>query len=137
MKAIWTGDEAEYHGAHVDFDPIWCWPKPAQKPHPPVLVGGTGEKVLDRVLAYGDGWIPNRVRSAEGLGERIAELERRAEQAGRERIPVTVFGAKPEAAFVERLHSVGVGRCTFYVRPDEPDEVERQVDELARLHDEI
>ena len=67
MKAIWTQDEAEYHGRIVDFDPIWCWPKPVQKPHPPVLVGGLGEKVLDRVVAYGDEWIPNRVKSPEDL----------------------------------------------------------------------
>ena len=65
MKAIWTQDEAEYHGRIVDFDPIWSWPKPVQKPHPPVLVGGLGEKVLDRVVAYGDEWIPNRVKSPE------------------------------------------------------------------------
>ncbi len=83
MKAIWTQDEAEYHGRIVDFDPIWCWPKPVQKPHPPILVGGLGEKVLDRVVAYGDEWIPNRVKSPEELGERIAELQRRAEAAGR------------------------------------------------------
>src|SRR2546429_42399 len=62
MKTIWTEDEAEYHGRYVDFDPIWSWPKPVQKPHPPVLVGGNGEKVLDRVLAFGDGWMPNRIK---------------------------------------------------------------------------
>ena len=103
MKAIWTQDEAEYHGRIVDFDPIWCWPKPVQKPHPPILVGGLGEKVLDRVVAYGDEWIPNRVKSPEDLGGRIVELQRRAEAAGRARIPVTVFGAKPEARLLERL----------------------------------
>jgi probable F420-dependent oxidoreductase len=135
MKAIWTQDEAEYHGEHVNFDPIWCWPKPRQKPHPPVIVGGTGAKVLDRVLAYGDEWMPNRVEDPESLGERIAELERRAEEAGRERIPVSVFGAKPDPRFVERLVAVGVDRCWFYIRPVEPAEVERQLDELAELRE--
>jgi probable F420-dependent oxidoreductase len=133
MKAIWTQDEAEYHGRYVDFDPIWSWPKPVQKPHPPVLVGGVGDKVLDRVVAYGDGWIPNRVKTPEELGERIAELQRRAEAAGRERIPVTVFGAKPEQRLLERLEAAGVTRSLFYVRPEEPGEVERQVDELAKV----
>jgi probable F420-dependent oxidoreductase len=133
MKAIWTQDEAEYHGRIVDFDPIWCWPKPVQKPHPPILVGGLGEKVLDRVVAYGDEWIPNRVKSPEELGERIVELQRRAEGAGRERIPVTVFGAKPEARLLERLESAGVTRSLFYVRPGEPGEVERHLDELAKV----
>jgi probable F420-dependent oxidoreductase len=133
MKAIWTHEEAEYHGRIIDFDPIWCWPKPVQKPHPPVLVGGVGEKVLDRVVAYGDEWIPNRVRSPEELAPRIAELQRRAEGAGRERIPVTVFGAKPERGPLERLEAAGVTRSLFYLRPEEPGEVERQLDELAKL----
>jgi probable F420-dependent oxidoreductase len=137
MKAIWTEDEAQYHGEDVNFDPIWSWPKPRQKPHPPVMVGGVGEKVLDRVLAFGDEWMPNRVDDPEKLGERIAELQRRAEEAGRKRIPVSVFGAKPDAEFVERLGAVGVGRCFFYLRPAEPGEVERQLDGLTKLRDEV
>ena len=133
MKAIWTEDEAEYHGRVIDFDPIWSWPKPVQKPHPPVLVGGLGEKVLDRVVAYGDEWIPNRVKSPEDLGERIAELQRRAAAAGRDPIPVTVFGAKPEARLLERLRVAGVTRALFYLRPEAPAEVERQLDELGEV----
>jgi probable F420-dependent oxidoreductase len=131
MKAIWTEDEAEYHGKIVDFDPIWCWPKPAQKPHPPVLVGGLGEKVLDRVVAYGDEWIPNRVNSPEDLAQRIADLQRRAEDAGRGPIPVTVFGAKPEVRLLERLRDAGVTRSLFYLPPGDPGEVERGLDQLA------
>jgi alkanesulfonate monooxygenase SsuD/methylene tetrahydromethanopterin reductase-like flavin-dependent oxidoreductase (luciferase family) len=133
MKAIWTQDEAEYHGRIIDFDPIWSWPKPVQKPHPPVLVGGLGDRVLDRVVAYGDEWIPNRVRSPEQLGERIAELQRRAEAAGRERIPVTVFGAKSEVRLLERLKAAGVTRSLFYVRAGEPGDVERHLEELGRV----
>jgi alkanesulfonate monooxygenase SsuD/methylene tetrahydromethanopterin reductase-like flavin-dependent oxidoreductase (luciferase family) len=98
-----------------------------------VLVGGVGDKVLDRVVAYGDEWIPNRVKSPEELGERIVELQRRAEEAGRESIPVTVFGAKPEQRVLERLMTGGVTRSLFYVRPEEPGEVERQLDELAEV----
>src|ERR671910_2951503 len=93
MKAIWTQDEASYHGEHVDFDPIWCWPKPVQKPHPPVLVGGNGRKALERVVSFGDEWMPNR---ATGLTERVAELGRMAAEAGRDPIPVTLFGARPD-----------------------------------------
>ena len=133
MKAIWTADEAEYHGEHVDFDPLWSWPKPLQQPHPPVLVGGLGEKVLDRVVAFGEEWMPNRVESPEKLGERIAELQRRAEAAGRGQIPVTVFGAKPEVRALDRLRDAGVHRSLFYLTPEEPDAVERRVDELAPL----
>jgi probable F420-dependent oxidoreductase len=133
MKAIWTHEEAAYHGRYVDFDPIWSWPKPVQKPHPPVLVGGVGDKVLDRVVAYGDEWIPNRVKGPDELGVRIAELQRRAEAAGRDRIPVTVFGARPEQSVLERLEAVGVTRSLFYLRPDEPAAVQRQLDQLAEV----
>jgi probable F420-dependent oxidoreductase len=133
MKAIWTQEEAEYHGRYVDFDPIWSWPKPVQKPHPPVLVGGVGDKVLDRVVAYGDEWIPNRVKGPDELGVRIAELQRRAEAAGRDRIPVTVFGARAEQSVLERLEAVGVTRSLFYLRPDEPAAVQRQLDRLGEV----
>ena len=129
MKAIWTQDEAEYHGELVDFDPIWCWPKPARKPHPPVLVGGTGEKVLDRVLAYGDEWMPNRVTDPDALATRIEELR---DRAGRQ-VPVSVFGAKPDAGFLERLAAVGVHRAYLYLTPREPEAVERQLDEFTQV----
>ena len=128
MKAIWTEDEASYHGEHVDFDSIWCWPKPIQKPHHPVLVGGNGERVLDRVVAFGDEWMPNR---APGLRERIEELNRLAEEAGRGPIPVTLSGAKPDRKLIERGEEAGVHRCTFYIAPADAGETERQLDELA------
>ena len=130
MKAIWTSDEAEYHGEHVDFDPIWSWPKPLQQPHPPILVGGGGPKVLDRVLAYGDEWIPNRVESVEGLKQRVDELR---ERAGRH-VPVSFFGVRPDARAIERLEWAGVDRVIFYVSPDAPpDSVEGRLDEYAAL----
>jgi probable F420-dependent oxidoreductase len=128
MKAIWTQDEPSYHGRHVRFDPIWSWPKPVQKPHPPILVGGNAEKVLDRVVAFGDEWMPNRVNR---LRQRIAELQRRAEEAGREPIPVTLSGARPDRELIERGEEAGIHRCTFYVQPGNAGELERQLDELA------
>src|ERR671918_2345309 len=94
MKAIWTEGEAEFHGEFVDFDPLWSWPKPVQRPHPPVLVGGNGPGVLDRVLEFGDGWMPNPSRGR--IRDGMEELARRAEEAGRGPVPVTVFGARPE-----------------------------------------
>jgi alkanesulfonate monooxygenase SsuD/methylene tetrahydromethanopterin reductase-like flavin-dependent oxidoreductase (luciferase family) len=131
MKAIWTEDEAEYHGEHVDFDPIWSWPKPVQRPHPPVLVGGGGEKVFDRVIAYGDEWFPIRAGSPDALRERIDELQSRAADAGRGRIPVTLFGAAPDVAILERLRDAGVTRALFGTPSAEPGEVERLVDDWA------
>jgi probable F420-dependent oxidoreductase len=128
VKAIWTEDQASYRGDHVDFDPIWCWPKPVQRPHPPVLVGGNGPKVLERVVAFGDEWMPNRV---SGLRERISELQQLAEVAGRKRIPVTLSGAKPDRELIERGEQAGVHRCTFYIPPSDRGGTERALDELA------
>jgi probable F420-dependent oxidoreductase len=113
IKAIWTQEEPEYHGRFVDFDPLWSWPKPVQDPHPPVIVGGTGEKVFDRVLAYGDAWMPNRVADPAALGPRVAELR---ERAGR-RVPVTYYGADPADEFVEALAAAGVDRVLLQL-PD-------------------
>jgi probable F420-dependent oxidoreductase len=131
MKAIWTEDEAEYHGRYVDFDPIWSWPKPAQKPHPPILVGGNGPKVLDRVLRYGDAWMPNRVHDDDVLLERVAELERRAAEAGRDPIPVTVYGASRKPDRLERWAEGGVTRAVYWLPPGAADEAERALDQMA------
>src|SRR5712692_9750648 len=83
MKEIWTKDDAEYHGEHVDFDPIWSWPKPVQKPHPPVYVGGMGAHTLQRVVEYGDAWMPIPMPGDTSLGDRIQKLQRMASDAGR------------------------------------------------------
>ena len=128
MKEIWTRDEPEYHGEHVDFGPIWSWPKPVQEPHPPVLMGGLGEKVLDRVLEYGDEWMPNRAEPEE-LAPRIAELR---ERAGRH-VPVSYYAAPPEDAFVERLAEAGVDRALLDVPSEGADTVLPLLERYAEL----
>jgi probable F420-dependent oxidoreductase len=110
MKAIWTQDEASYHGEFVDFERIWSWPKPAQRPHPPVLVGGNGPTVLDRVLAYGDAWFPNYARSGDII-ERVGELRDRADRP----IEVIVIGVPADAAVLERLHEGGCRRAVHWL----------------------
>jgi probable F420-dependent oxidoreductase len=112
MKQIWAHDAAEYHGTFVNFDPIWSWPKPVQQPHPPIIVGGSGPRVLQRVVAYGDEWMPNRV-PLDQLPGRIAELQQLATAAGRGPLPVTWFGARPDREAIERLERAGVSRCVF------------------------
>jgi probable F420-dependent oxidoreductase len=129
MKAIWTEDEAEYHGKHVDFDPIWSWPKPVQQPHPPILVGGTAPKALDRVLRYGDVWMPNRIAEPDWLKGRIAELR---ERAGRH-FPVTYFGATPTDEFVSAIAEAGVDRALLQLPDAGADEVLPLVEQYAEL----
>jgi len=91
MQRIWTNDEAEYHGKFVRFDPIYSWPKPVQKPRPKVLVGGDGPTVLDRVMAFGDGWMPGHHEDMGLFRARVSELQERAAAAGRGHIEISVF----------------------------------------------
>lgn len=91
MKAIWTQEVAEYHGDHVRFEPMRCWPKPARSPHPPIYIGGNW-KNIPRVVEYGDGWIPSTtILPAEAFLQQMDELRRAAEEAGRDPIPVTAL----------------------------------------------
>jgi len=114
MKEIWTKDEAEYHGETVDFDKIWSWPKPAQKPYPPVYLGGHGPKALDRVVRYCDGWLPIPARAGK-LKEAIADLHRRASEAGRDpkTLAVSVYGTGPDPGALESYAAIGVDRVIF------------------------
>jgi probable F420-dependent oxidoreductase len=133
MKAIWADGEAEYHGRYVDFDPIWSWPKPVQKPHPPILVGGLGSKVLERVVSFGDEWFPNRVGDDEKLFARIEKLRALAREAGRDSVGVSLalFKASPEE--IERYAEHGIHRCVFWVPPVPEAEIERHLDKHAEL----
>jgi probable F420-dependent oxidoreductase len=127
MKQMWTSDEAEYHGTLVDFDAVWSWPKPVQKPHPPVFVGGSGPSALRRVVEYGDEWMPIR-RPGFSHEERIPELQQLAAEAGRPPIPVTFFYAPTDPAEIERLASRGVTRFLFGLPSADAEAT------LARLH---
>lgn len=133
MKEIWSNDEAEYHGEHVSFNPVWQWPKPVQKPHPPILVGGDGPRVLERVVEYGDGWFPLHGRSEQPIGERIAELNRLAQERGRDPIPVTMFGAPAQHQAVEEFIEAGVSRCVFGLPSAGPEQVLPVLDRLAEM----
>jgi probable F420-dependent oxidoreductase len=126
MKAIWSSDEATYSGEHVRFDRIWSWPKPVQQPHPPILVGGNGPRVLDRVLAFGDEWMPNRVSDDEMLA-RMAELTARAQQAGRPPVPVTIMGLMRDPTRIDHLERAGIHRGVFWL-PSVASEVEQTMD---------
>ena len=111
MKQIWTQDEAEFHGEFVDFDPIWSWPKPVQKPHPPVIVGGDGPRTLERVVEYGDEWMPIAGRGSDDLATRVQVLQEMARAAGRGAIPVSLFAARPQPEAIEKYAAAGVSRC--------------------------
>lgn len=135
MREIWTAEEAEYHGDPTGFDPIWSWPKPVQRPHPPVLVGGNGPGVEDRVLAFGDEWLPQSgwLASVDELRQRAESLRQRAADAGRGPIPITVFGALPERGMIEALAGAGADRCLLALRSRSATETLTTLDEWAAL----
>jgi probable F420-dependent oxidoreductase len=128
MKAIWTQDVSEYHGDMVDFGPMWSWPKPIQKPYPPIILGGSGPNILKRVVAYADGWMPNR----GDVISRLGELRELAKAAGRGDIPLTTY-PKANREEIEEMQRAGVDRCIWYLSPDGRDPALKKLDELAEL----
>jgi len=133
MKQIWSEEEASYHGEHVDFDAIWSFPKPLQRPHPPILVGGNGPKVVERVLSYGDEWMPNAMRDAPALQHRIQDFRQRAQEAGRGPLGVTLYAAPAKAQAIGGYLQAGVGRYVFLLRSAGREETEQRLDHLDRV----
>jgi len=134
VRQIWTSDEATYQGEFVEFDRIRCWPKPLQPGGPPVLLGGNGPKVLDRVLAFADEWLPNRIGAEEHNIPRIEELGRRAADAGRDPIPVSLQIPPRDVDSMHRYEEAGVTRFVFMLRPEDAVDASaaaRKLDEWA------
>ena len=134
MKKIWTEDAPEYHGEFVNFDPLWSWPKPVQKPHPPILLGGHSPQTLQRVVDFCDGWMPIGIR-ASNIVEDIKDLQRRAEAAGRDprTIAVTVFGAPADREVVQQYQAAEVARVSFGLPPADRDTVLPLLDRYAEF----
>jgi probable F420-dependent oxidoreductase len=134
MKEIWTKDEAEFHGEFVNFDPIWSFPKPVQKPHPPILMGGDGPTTFERVIEFCDGWMPIGLRLVN-VEEKIAALRRRAEEADRDpsSISITIFAANADRIALDGLERAGVERAIFYVPPAGRDKVLPVLDRYVQV----
>jgi len=133
MKAIWTRNEAEYHGRHVDFDPLYMWPKPVQKPHPPVHVGGGFPAAARRALRYADGWMPIAGRDdLEGQLSRLGEL---AAAEGRDpaTLEISPFGVPAQEKVVERYVAAGVDRIVFGLPPADAGKLLPILDAIAGL----
>src|SRR6266481_7472711 len=136
MKAIWTRSKPEYAGRFVKFAPMMTWPKPAQKPHPPVIVGGAFPHGARRAIAYGDGWVPHARRPAYGdVLVLLPEFRKMAVAAGRDpaALPITIFGVPEDRDLIERYRAAGVARLVFNLPPAKADEVLPVLDRCARL----
>ncbi len=133
LKALWTKEEAEYHGRYFNFPPVRCFPKPAQKPHPPIIIGGLAKNVLQRVVDHADGWLPNRITPAEIETSR-GQLNAMAKAAGRDpqSITITVYGQEPDRTLVRSLLDAGADHVV--VRPEHVQteaEMDQQLERMA------
>ncbi len=134
MKAIWSQEAAEYHGEFVNFDPIWCYPKPVQKPHPPILLGTLSSKGLNRVVRYCDGWIPVGVMLKD-LPATIRDLHAHAERGGRQpsEVPVSIFGAPGKEDSLRQYQELGIERAVFGLPSENRDKILPLLDKYAAL----
>jgi probable F420-dependent oxidoreductase len=132
MQAIWTQDEATYQGEFTAFERIWSWPKPVQKPHPPILLGGETKYTLRRVMEFCDGWFP-RLRGFADPQAAMARLRGFAEDAGRDpgTVSTTLFGTELDAGYVEQCRAAGVDRALFALPSAGRDEVLPLVDQCT------
>jgi probable F420-dependent oxidoreductase len=140
MKEIWTKDEAEYHGEFVDFAPMRAWPKPVQRPHPPVIVGGAFPYAARRALIYGDGRIPHASRPQYGdVTEFLPCFRQMAADAGRapESVPVTVWGVAADLGRLQRHRDLGVARVVVSLPSAGADEVLPLLDRWAELKERV
>jgi len=134
MKEIWTSDDASFTGEHVTFGPMWSWPKPVQKPHPPIVIGGAPTPVTFRhVVEFADGWMPLYGRFP--IVDHIAGLRHQAEDAGRDpnSIEVTSYFTPPDPAIVEQLAAAGVDRVLFAVDSEPAAAAAEQIASLQDL----
>ena len=136
MRAIWTQSEPEYHGEIVDFPKMRTWPKPVQKPHPPVIVGGAFPQSARRAVRYGDGWVPNASRpSYADVTEFLPQFRQMAADAGRDpaAIPVTIFGAPEDLDRLKRYRDQGIDRAVVTLPSAKADEILPVLDRGAEL----
>jgi probable F420-dependent oxidoreductase len=134
MKELWTREEASFDGEFVKFDRVWSWPKPAQQPHPPIILGGETDHTLRRVIEYCDGWFP-RPRGGFDVVKGVAHLRQMAEKAGRDPATITtiVFGSANDAKVLESYDKAGIQSALLAIPDDSRDEILRYLDKIAPL----
>ena len=135
MKAIWTTSKPEYKGEIVSFPPMMAWPKPEQKPHPPVIVGGAFPHAARRAVRYADGWIPIAGRGGADMETQITEFRRMATEAGRDpaSLPISLFGAAADEDALKRFRDLGVARIVTTLPSAAADQVLPIVDRWAAI----
>ncbi len=134
MKALWTEEAGSFHGKYVNFDPAWSWPKPKQKPHPPIILGGETDYTLKRVVDYCDGWFPRPRQNFTGALA-VERLKKMADSKGRDfkSLTITVFGAPPEPAVLAEYEKAGIQDALLGIPDGTRDEILKHIDKIAPL----
>ncbi|WP_149537798.1 LLM class F420-dependent oxidoreductase [Siccirubricoccus phaeus] len=136
MQAIWTKSKPEYHGEFVNFGPMMTWPKPVQKPHPPIIVGGAFPHGARRAIRYGNGWMPHRTRQHYAdVAALLPEFRQMAEAAGRDLagLPITIWGATEDYDALCRDQELGIARVILSLEAAKADVILPQLDRWAEL----
>jgi probable F420-dependent oxidoreductase len=135
MKVIWTEEKAEYHGEHVDFGPMYAWPKPIQQPNPPIHVGGAGMRAIRRAIRYGDGWLPLMGSGQDDPVDLMPELHKALIEAGRSKddFEVSIYMCPPDIDTVSRCAQAGIDRVLFALPSAAHDEALEVLDSYAEL----
>jgi probable F420-dependent oxidoreductase len=128
IKALWTTEPAEYHGKFVDFEPAFSRPKPVQKPHPPIFIGGNSDATVKRVIRHDAGWIANPF-PADQLGKRIDKMR---DGLGHD-VPLATFGTPQDPEYWRSLEDLGFGQAALLLPTKPRDETLRLLDEYAAL----
>jgi len=138
MKVIWTKDEAQYHGELVSFDAMWSWPKPLQKPHPPIILGSASKMGIKRVVDYCDGWIPIGLALPDLPGA-LKDLHAQAKAKGRDpqSIEVSIFWAPPDADQLKHYQDLGIARGVMALPSVDEKQVLEMLDGMAALVDKL
>jgi probable F420-dependent oxidoreductase len=134
MKAMWTEEEASFHGDYVNVESSWCYPKPLQKPHPPIILGGETVHTLRRIVEFCDGWLP-RAGPAGAPAETMAKLKAVADEAGRDMstLSTTIFRPQPDAALLDEYAEAGATRVLLEMPSVGRDDALKKLDEYAGL----
>ena len=132
LKELWTKEEAEFHGKYYDFPPVKMYPKPLQKPHPPILIGGMAKRVFNRIVEVGDGWLPNRV-TPEEVQNGKSKIRSLCAESGRnpDDISITIYGQSPDKQLITDFINAGADRVV--VSPKYYETVEEMTNELESI----
>ncbi len=137
MKAIWRNDEASYAGSFTSFEKVWSWPKPVQKPHPPILLGGNSEQALARAARIADEWMPIPARQQGTVKEIVSRFKIACEKQDREMLPISFYGAERNLRYLAEMEAAGVHRAIFWIASEDTSKTLATLDQLRDLVEQL